>query len=326
MKAPVFWHKESTLSRLLAPLGYGYYFLSELWRSFIEVRTAPLPVICVGNAIAGGAGKTPVALKVAETLSAAGAKVHFASRGYGGNYPGHQPLLVDTTKHRAWLVGDEPLLLAQTAPCWVGRDRLKSAKAAAQADADLLLLDDGFQNPSLKKNLSLLVIDGAYGNGNGCILPAGPLRQPFATALKAAQAIIMIGEDHQTLGDRIPQNLPLWPAHLVPSYPAKLKTSTPLIAFAGIGRPEKFFTMLESDGYQLADRFSFADHHPYTEADIRQFQESLKHHPDAKLVTTAKDHVRLPSEFARQVTVIPVELQFEDETGFSQWIQAELNA
>jgi tetraacyldisaccharide 4'-kinase len=265
-------------------------------------------VICVGNLVAGGAGKTPIAIAIAERLIARGKAVHFLSRGYGGREKGL--LRVDPARHAAADVGDEPLLLARIAPAWVSRDRAAGAAAAVAAGAQIIVMDDGFQNPGLAKDLSLLAVDGGYGFGNGRVMPAGPLREPLAAGLARADAVALIGTDQCGVADRLPPSLPLLRAVLAPI--AAALAGRRVFAFAGIARPEKFFATLQSMGCVLAGRRAFADHHAYGEAEVAALIEEARH-ADAVPVTTEKDAVRLPPALRAGIETLPVAIRWRDE-------------
>src|SRR5947209_10030666 len=193
MRAPEFWHEPPGLAaNLLAPVGAAWDLAARLRRAVARPYRAPVPVLCVGNLVAGGSGKTPIVLSLAGMLREAGIAVHIVTRGYGGDLAG--PVRVDPDRHDAIAVGDEALLLAASAPCWVARDRAAGSAAAAEAGAAIILLDDGFQNPSVAKDLSLVVVDSEYGFGNGRVMPAGPLREPVAPGLARTDAILLIGD------------------------------------------------------------------------------------------------------------------------------------
>ena len=312
MKAPAFWARPAGWSaRALTPLSAAYRVGAAVRRQLASPRTAGIPVICVGNLVAGGAGKTPTAIAVMLRLRAAGANVHFLTRGYGGRTAG--PAVVDLAHHTADEVGDEPLLLAAHAPTWVARNRPDGAVAARSAGADCLVMDDGFQNPTLHKDVSLLVIDGENGLGNGHVLPAGPLREPPGRALTRSQAVVLIGEDRTGVVGRIMDGrLPILAARLEPIGDTTWVRSGPLVAFAGIARPAKFFRMLERLGATLTAEFAYPDHHAFKPEDLMHMTE-IASAAGAQLTTTAKDYARLPDEMREIVRILPVRLVWADE-------------
>jgi len=306
-QAPRFWFQPSGIrAALLAPFGLLYRAGGALRRSFATPYRAGVPVICVGNIVAGGAGKTPVALAIAELLKRQGGKPVFVSRGYGGNERG--PLFVDPDTHSFHDVGDEALLLARAAPCWIGRDRAAAVKTA-EAIASHIILDDGLQNPTVQPSFSLLVIDGATGLGNGKVIPAGPLRESLHDALKRVDVVVMIGEDKQKLVAHIQK--PVLGAHVITRLPSDFPQDREFFAFAGIGRPEKFFDSCREAGLTLNGTRPFPDHYPYSPQDLADLTEhSTKR--NLQLITTEKDWVRLTPAFRSQTVVLPVELLFED--------------
>jgi tetraacyldisaccharide 4'-kinase len=304
--APEFWSRGGLCAQLLQPLAWAHEAAGAARRAFARPWRAPVPVICIGNVVAGGAGKTPVVLSLAQRLAARGATPHILSRGYGGSAAG--PLRVDPARHGAAEVGDEPLLLAAAAPTWVARDRVAGARAAAEAGAGLILMDDGFQNPSLEKDLSLLVIDGSYGFGNGKVIPAGPLREPVAAALARADAVVLMGEDESGIAASV-GTTPILRATLVPV--AGTALDGPVVAFAGIGRPEKFFRTVADTGARLVAARGFPDHHAYAQRTLERLAAEAEA-AGARLVTTAKDAVRLPPMWRVRVAVLAVEVRWQD--------------
>lgn len=304
---PELWARRGLVSSLLQPLAWCYTLGADSRRRWTQPWQAPVPVICIGNLVAGGAGKTPVTLSLARLLAARGRSVHVLSRGYGGSLAG--PVAVDPARHSVGEVGDEPLLLAEAAPCWVARDRVAGAKAAIAAGARLLLLDDGLQNPRLAKTLSLVVIDGAYGFGNGRVLPAGPLRERLAPALARAEAVVLMGEDTAGIAPLL-SGKTLLRARLSATNGGDV-AGRKLVAFAGIGRPEKFFASLAAEGGLLVARHGFADHHRYRESELARLQAEAAE-AGARLITTAKDRVRLPASWRARVGVLEVTVAWED--------------
>lgn len=309
MRAPGFWQDGGLTAWVLTPAGWVYGMIGALRLAASRPHIAGRPVICVGNLVAGGQGKTPVALAIADRLAARDTQPWFLTRGYGGTLTG--PVRVDSGLHDATLVGDEALLLAKAAPTVLGRDRISGAALAVTGGADAIIMDDGFQNPSLHKDLSLLVVDGGTGYGNRRLIPAGPLREPIRRGIARADAVVMIGADVTGAAACLPPNLPVIAAELAPGPTALALAGRRVIAFAGIGRPEKFFETLERVGAEIVARQSFADHHPYRPAELDALTESARRQ-DAILVTTAKDAVRLPPEMRARVIVVGVTLRTLD--------------
>ena len=318
MRAPEFWHGDGGVwPLLLAPLAHAYGAAGAARFALTEPVKAPVPVICVGNLVTGGAGKTPVALALGAYLQALGREVHFLTRGYGGSERG--PVRVDPGCHGVAEIGDEALLLAARAPTWVARNRVSGAEAAADDGAGIVVMDDGFQNPALAKDVSLLVVDGGFGFGNGRVIPAGPLREPVETGLGRASAVVLIGEDVSGVEERIAlararlgRTPPVLGARLAPGANAGEIAGRPVVAFAGIGRPEKFFATLEEIGCRLSATHAFADHHLYTADEVMAICEQARG-LDALPVTTGKDYVRLPEAARPMVKVLNVELEWSDE-------------
>lgn len=304
MKTPRFWQTCNLISAALLPLSAVYTIGARLDRRHTKPQTASLPVLSIGNATAGGAGKTPATMALVPLLRQLGYTPHILTRGYHGTA---QQAHRVTAQNTAQEVGDEALLLAAAAPTWVGRDRLASANAAAKANADLLLCDDAHQHHRLHKNLSLLVIDGPFGIGNGRLLPAGPLREPFAAALAHAQAVILIGEDKHNIAAHLP--VPVFRAELRPTSDTEFLKHHRWLAFAGIGRPQKFYDTLRSLGAEILATRDFPDHHAYTEADAKTLLQHAKN-LGATLITTEKDAVKLPPALRAETRVLPVALQF----------------
>ncbi|USG60209.1 tetraacyldisaccharide 4'-kinase [Sneathiella marina] len=325
MKAPKFWRSDrnsSLLPTLLKPVSWIYRGADRLNRRFQATRQVGIPVVCVGNVVAGGAGKTPVAMAIAKFYLSKGLKPHFLSRGYGGTLSGPVRVVLDV--HTYAEVGDEPLLLAEIAPAWISRDRVQGAEAAQAAGADIIIMDDGFQNPSLHKDMSLLVFDGDFGVGNGNLLPAGPLREPVESALARAQAVVQVGGSKGSLAALgIKKDMPFFRTFLVPDPTAKVISSERVVAFAGIGRPEKFYDSLRGSGCELIESFSFADHHVYTADELMKMVERANK-LDAALVTTRKDYVRLSGEAKLMVTVFDIELNVEAPDAFQEFLLSVL--
>ncbi len=314
MRTPGFWaaRAPTALARALQPIGSLYGWATER-RMAGPGERAGAPVICVGNFVAGGAGKTPAALALARMLIADGRRVAFLSRGYGGAKR-VEPVLVDANVHNAAIVGDEPLLLAKVASCWVGADRVKSARMAVEAGANALVLDDGLQNPALAKDLAFAAVDGKARFGNGLCIPAGPLRAPVAAQTRHVQALIVIDGDEAAIGAiaALARDKPLMRATLEPdALAAAPLIGREVVAFAGIARPEKFYATLRRVGAQIVATRDFPDHHPFTPRQIEALIEEAGRR-GALLATTEKDGVRLAPRHARAVVTLPVTLRFEE--------------
>lgn len=314
MKAPRFWFAPAgVLARLLVPLGalYAAATARRLRRGAKAAFRAPVPVLCIGNLEAGGAGKTPVAAYLAAALPGA----FIVSRGYGGHLQG--PVQVDPQKHSAAEVGDEPLLLAQNAPVMVAKNRQAGAQAALAAGAKALILDDGFQDPSLVKDLSLLVVDAARGWGNGHCLPAGPLREKIAEGLRRADFLLSLGPAEAqarfaTTYAALPSPPPRLEGALAPLPMGMDWAGARLFAFAGIGAPEKFFATLRGLGADLRGTVALADHQPLSPTLLQRLAHEARGE-GAELVTTEKDAMRLPQAWRGRVLVLPVRLTLKEE-------------
>lgn len=329
MRPPEFWKADAkgrdaawTLRALLTPPSWAYAFAAAHRIRTTISRHAPVPVICIGNLTVGGAGKTPIARAIRAKL---GAHAHTLSRGYGGRVAG--PLRV-TTDMAASEVGDEPLLHARDGAAWIARDRLAGALAAAQAGAHAIIMDDGFQNPALAKDLSLVAVDPGYGIGNGQVFPAGPLRERLTDGLARADAIVLL---HPQGAEQVEQewlegfDKPILHARLEPS---GIIPDGQLVAFAGLARPEKFFDTLTNMGAKLADAVPFPDHHPFSEDDLKHLEALAKDH-GARLITTEKDAARLSPEWRARVAILPVAARFADDAALENLlapIRSRMNA
>jgi tetraacyldisaccharide 4'-kinase len=296
LSTPFWWYRRrGAVASALSPLGAIYGRMAETKTRGATPYRSRLPVICIGNFTAGGGGKTPTAIAVAGLLKAAAEKPCFLTRGYGGASEG--PILV-AEGQTAEEVGDETLLLRAQAPVVVAADRAAGAKLIEGTDATVIVMDDGFQNPGLAKDLSLIVVDATTGIGNGLVMPAGPLRAPLEPQLDRADALVLIGDG----GKGAPlskafeaKHKPVFKARLAMRGDRRWLGVMPVIGFAGIANPKKFYATLSQHGARLVDTWSYPDHHRYRE---RQAEALLKWaaRNNAMLITTEKDWVRLPED------------------------------
>jgi tetraacyldisaccharide 4'-kinase len=319
MREPHFWRVTDRKSRasapvirlLATPMSMAYAWAGKHRIAHAEPQDIGLPVVCIGNLTMGGAGKTPVTAAVRKRLSARGVRAASLSRGYGGASPG--PLRVDPAIHDVAQVGDEPLMLAAAGEAWISRDRLAGAKAMKADGVAAIVMDDGHQNPALKKTLSIVVIDAGLPFGNGHVFPKGPLREPVAVGLARADAVVLMGD-----GASPPElrdfSRPILRAQLAPL--VKLVPGR-YVAFAGIGRPERFFDSLQRmEGVELAEAVPYPDHHVYEKGDL-DYLMKLVTERGGRLITTDKDHVRLPAHMKTTVLRVSVEAKFEDEAALT---------
>jgi len=325
LEEPHWWYGETPdpRQRLLAPIGQLYGWLAERRFRRRQPYRSRYPVICIGNFTMGGTGKTPLALFIAELLLARGEKPVFLTRGYGGKSPG--PVWVEDTPDAARRFGDEPLLLARIAPTLVARDRRAGALMIEDGTLPVsaIIMDDGLQNPALKKDLTIAVVDGQRGVGNGEVFPAGPLRAPLEFQLGLIDAIVVRAPVstparehavHALLRREFPG--PVLAAHVVARGDTAWLNDAPIVAFAGIANPDRFFALLENLGANIVERLTFPDHHTFTPADCDQLLASAQA-KDARLATTEKDWMRLkgdaavPTEMLERTQSLAIETVFE---------------
>jgi len=330
MREPAFWYRpSSSMSLLLSPLAaiYGAVAAHRLQREGFD---AGIPVFCVGNYHVGGAGKTPTVLALVKLLRDLGETPVVLSRGYGGRLRG--PVMVEPGRHLAVDVGDEPLMLARTVPVAVARERLDGLALAKSQGATVIVMDDGFQNPAIAKDASLIVIDAHRGLGNSCVFPAGPLRAPLPPQIERTDALIVIGEG--SAAEAVAAKIA---ARDKPVLTAQLKADDAVLsslrgqrvlAFAGIGDPERFFRTLRSNGVEVVGQRAFADHHPFTQGEVEALVEEAKR--DAlKLVTTEKDLARLGvggelPPWAQGIVAFPVKLEFDSAIKLRRFVSERL--
>lgn len=314
MRPPEFWRADASgrdsalaLRALLTPISWAYAWAAAQRIRTTTPRHAPVPVICVGNLTLGGAGKTPVTRAIRAKL---GPQAHTLSRGYGGRLEG--PLRV-TPDMDAREVGDEPLLHAADGPAWIARDRVAGALAAAQAGARVIVMDDGFQNPNLAKDLSIIAVDAGFGIGNGQVFPAGPLRERLSDGLARADSIVMLANT----GDEFDHTAPWLKQFRKPVLHARIESvgaapEGPLVAFAGLARPEKFFDTLSALKADVEEALPYPDHHVFNEQDLALL-DTIAEERNARLITTEKDAARLAPVWRARVLTLPVRARFEDE-------------
>jgi tetraacyldisaccharide 4'-kinase len=328
MREPAFWWRDASWqSSLLAPLGTIYGWMSAR-RMVKPGARANIPVICVGNYHVGGAGKTPTVIALVAMLMRMGEKPFVLSRGYGGSLSG--PVLVDPDVHNASDVGDEPLLLSEHAPVVVARDRAAGADAAQAGGATVIVMDDGFQNPSLEKDLSIIVIDANRGTGNGAVFPAGPLRAPLPVQFPRTDILLIIGEGNAAdavASEVCARGRHMSGAHITPEPDAVASLAGKrVLAFAGIGDPERFFRTLRTAQIDVISTRAFADHHPYSRAEIDDLKTEARE-KRLTLVTTEKDRMRLQNLKGGgelQMATLPITLEIQDSAVFFDLVQRAL--
>ncbi len=317
MREPWFWREDGVAAKAaaiaFAPASWLYDLGQRLRAAMSRPQSAGAPVICVGNATLGGVGKTPFALTLQKLLAERGVSAHFQSRGHGGSLTG--PVMVHD-RHTAIEVGDEALLLARAAPTWVAKNRLAGARAAADG-ADVVIMDDGFQNPTIRKDFSVLLVDAADPAGNNQVFPAGPLREPMARAVSRADAIALIGEGEPRIDA---QGLPVYRAStaVAPTIPPQK-----VVAFCGIGRPARFFASLEANGFTLVERIAFPDHHPFTPAEFGALAAKARK-AGAALIATEKDLVRLSPEQRDGVATVKLTMTIDDPDSLARLALAKI--
>ena len=312
IKTPSFWNNRGVASTALLPLTFVWQGLAALRGLIAKTSTVSLPVICIGNITVGGTGKTPLVGLLYDALIEHGHRPAILTRGYGGSETG--PLWVDGTIHEASACGDEPLMLAENRDVLVSRDRAAGAQTIGNRGIhDVILMDDGMQNPFLEKNLKIGVFDGGVGVGNGRVVPSGPLREPKNAGIAALDIIIINGDDETNLKATLPADTPCYEGRIEPDQSViESLADTSLLAFAGIGRPQRFFATLRRSGATLAHYLAFADHHPYSQSDLTKLQADALHY-GAQLITTQKDWMRLPSDWRDKIAFLPVTMDLPEQ-------------
>jgi tetraacyldisaccharide 4'-kinase len=314
IKTPHFWTELSWQSVILFPVSYIWRFGHYAQQKILNTEETEIPVICVGNLTVGGSGKTPVVITLCRFLSGIGKSTSILTRGFGGKEKG--PIFVSTNLHQSLDVGDEPLMMANSLDVCVSRNRpLGANHILDKKKYDCIVMDDGLQNPTLKKDLNIAVFDGKFGIGNGFLLPAGPMRQKLEVGMQNIDLVIFNGKDETGLGQKIPPHIPIFTGELQPDEEIVEKMKNRRVyGFAGIGNPSRFFKTLNNIGADLVGEAHFADHHPYTDADLTQLYEEAMQ-SGAELVTTQKDWMRLPTDWRDRVLTVPVRIHFSaDDT------------
>lgn len=334
LKAPEFWwqRKLATRSKFLMPIGMIYGFVTARRMHRKPMSSLPVPVVCIGNLVVGGAGKTPTTLALSNLLQSNGYKCGFLLRGYGGSCDEATRV---TPQHTAHEVGDEALLYSAVGPTVVSADRPSGAALLGKDDINIILMDDGFQNPSLKKDCSLIVVDSVIGWGNGLCFPAGPLRASLNAQLPLAKAVIALGQGEYSESLElleIQHTFDLVQAEVVVHPPKQSALSQNYVAYSGIGRPQKFFTSLEKCGYNLQEQLSFPDHHFFTETDAKNILKRAEISGSVP-ITTEKDHVRLAhskpnslrAELFKASDVLKIRVEFAAPDKMLQLIEAAIS-
>jgi len=311
LKAPKFWYqkKDSYLSRSLYPLSLLFRLGTKIRNFASTSKKSSLPVICIGNIVVGGAGKTPVSLKIGKILIKAGYKPHFISKGYAG-------IIKTSTLVESWhsptSVGDESILLSKVAPTWIGKNRNLSGEYAKMQGGDCLIMDDGFQNPTIYKDFSIIVINASQEFGNKRVMPSGPLRESIKRGLTRTNLVIVIGDTTDDLKKVIPSHIPIMSAKFAINKENKIFKGQKITAFAGIAYPEKFFISLAEQGAQIVKEVIYPDHHIYHENDLLKLAE-IANKTQSILVSTQKDFVRIPKSYHSLVNTLEGEIVFDNE-------------
>ncbi len=313
LRSPKFWNDESSaFVKILDPIAKAYSFMSNMRLNSVTPVKAEVPVVCIGNVVIGGAGKTPTVELVCNLLREEFQNPNILTAGYGGYLK--NVVRVDPKLHSYLQVGDEALLSANVAPTWIGRNRVNSSKAAVACGADVLVMDDGLQNNSLEKDLKILVIDSKQAFGNGHLIPAGALRELPESGINKSDIALIIGGRNEELENRIKSvkpSMPIFRAKMEVTAPVKVENNR-VVGFCGLGYPAKFKKTLLECGYDLVDFVSFSDHHPYTITEIQKLINGAKS-VDATLLTTMKDFVKIPAVFRNEMSVIEIKLVPEND-------------
>jgi tetraacyldisaccharide 4'-kinase len=326
--APSFWQKRGLIAQLLRPLRWLYSTIVTIRRFSKHSHKISVPVICVGNLTMGGSGKTPIAIALRDwfSINTENTQIAFLTRGYKGKQKA--PLLVDLDIHTAKDVGDEALILAEYEPTWVAQNRFAGAQKAVENGAQLLIMDDGLQHLTLQQDIRFVVVDGSYGFGNELVFPAGPLRESLHAGLERADALIIVGEDRYQIKERFTKTLPIFQAYFTPLIwededPLYSWKDQKIIAFAGIGHPQKFYDFLMKQDCNVIDFKAFPDHHTFKRKELDKLWQSAEEQR-ALLVTTQKDFVRLPHEFQDKVKVCHIWAEFAEPRALDHFLREKM--
>ncbi|MEM8936931.1 MAG: tetraacyldisaccharide 4'-kinase [Pseudomonadota bacterium] len=319
MREPWFWRSDTMSARIIAgamtPLAAAYDTAQRARIAMIRPKDPGVPVLCIGNATLGGVGKTPCAIALEIALRAEGLSAQFLTRGYGGRLRG--PIRVLRENHDALDVGDEALLLAASAPTWVSANRPAGAAAARQDGAQIIIMDDGFQNPTIQKTVSLLLAPPP-DNANENLFPAGPNREPLARARERADFLICVGTNEEGAREgasALDADYAAWPE------PANTPEPQSVVAFCGIGRPARFFETLDRCGFSLVAKIGYPDHHFYTAETMKTLRRLSADHK-APLITTEKDYARLHPSLREDILTLPIAMHFDKKEHLVQSILA----
>tara|TARA_Y100000590_G_C15710929_1_gene1010256 strand:- start:188 stop:1183 length:996 start_codon:yes stop_codon:yes gene_type:complete len=311
LKAPKFWYvkKDTIFSRFFYPLSLIFRLGTKIRNLISHTQKSSLPIICVGNIVIGGAGKTPVSLKIGKLLIESGYNPHFISKGYAGMIKSNT--LVESW-HSPKSVGDESLLLSQIAPTWIGINRNESIKLAKEKGCNCIIMDDGFQNPTIHKDFSIVVINASQEFGNKRVIPSGPLRESIKRGLSRTNLIIVIGKVTKFLKETIPDHIPIIQANFIINNETKIFKGQKITAFAGIAYPEKFFNSLREQGAKITKEITYPDHHIFDENDLLSLAE-IANKTQSILVSTQKDYVRIPKSYRSLINTLEGKIVFENE-------------
>ena len=323
MKTPLFWNKNNLVSYLLIPFSWVWYFLAVLNKNITKSYFIDIPIIRIGNVVAGGAGKTPLAISIAKRLISFKLKVHFVTKGYKGSKK--TTTLVNQSLHNFSEVGEEALLLSNIAPTWIGNKRSSCINAAKKNGAEIIILDDGLQDSSIKGDLNILVFNGSQGIGNKRLIPAGPLREPLNWSINKSHLAVIIDKDKKNIERILSKELLVLKATTIIKQSIKTTLQNKnLSAFCGLGYPEKFYEFLQSIGCKVVFWNKFPDHYVYSESKINKMIVESKNN-NCLLVTTQKDHIKIPLKYKNNIFSFPIDIQFDEYSKIDSMLYSVIN-